>query len=137
MTQTHTGSMWDFMPTLDEKKTIAPAPEVIAHSEPLEPLNGIMDELTFKTDLLDKVLLSLEVNTVRVIYIDSNKKQNYSIVDGVIQGKLDGKLIVKHQVNYDLTYIDFVDIIIIAELGNHTFYDFDKRYQDYREKAGE
>ncbi|AMW63801.1 hypothetical protein BUBS_286 [Bacillus phage Bubs] len=137
MTQTHTGSMWDFMPTLDEKKTIAPAPEVIAHSEPLEPLKVIMDELTFKTDLLDKVLLSLEVNTVRVIYIDSSKKQNYSIVDGVIQGKLDGQLIVKHQVNYDLTYIDFVDIIIIAELGNHTFYDFDKRYQDYREKAGE
>jgi len=137
MTQTHTGSMWDFMPTLDEKKTIAPAPEVIARSEPLEPSNSVMDELTFKTDLLDKVLLSLEVNTVRVIYIDSSKKQNYSIVDGVIQGKLDGKLIVKHQVNYDLTYIDFVDIIIIAELGNHTFYDFDKRYQNYREKAGE
>ncbi|AHZ10296.1 hypothetical protein [Bacillus phage Hakuna] len=137
MTNTHTGSMWDFMPTLDEKKTIAPAPEVIAHSEPLEPSKVIMDELTFKTDLLDKVLLSLEVNTVRVIYIDSSKKQNYSIVDGIIQGKLDGKLIVKHQVNYDLTHIDFVDIIIIAELGNHTFYDFDKRYQDYREKAGE
>lgn len=136
MTRTHTGSMWDFMPTLDEKKTIAPAPEVIAHSEPLEPPNAVLSELEFKADLLDKVLLSLEVNTVRVIYMDETQKRNYSIVDGVIKGKINGQLVIQHQVNYDLTHVKYDDIIIIAELGNHTFYDFDKRYQDYKEKAG-
>ncbi|ANH50829.1 hypothetical protein SALINJAH_273 [Bacillus phage SalinJah] len=128
--------MWDFMPTLDEKKTIAPAPEVIAHSDPLEPPNAVLSEFEFKADLLDKVLLSLEVNTVRVIYIDETQKRNYSIVDGVIKGKINGQLVIQHQVNYDLTHVKYDDIIIIAELGNHTFYDFDKRYQDYKEKAG-
>ncbi|AEZ50265.1 hypothetical protein BCPG3_089 [Bacillus phage BCPG3] len=136
MTRNHTGSMWDFMPTLDEKKTIAPAPEVIAHSEPLEPSNTVLSEFEFKADLLDKVLLSLEVNTVRVIYMDETQKRNYSIVDGVIKGKINGQLVIQHQVNYDLTHVKYDDIIIIAELGNHTFYDFDKRYQDYKEKAG-
>ncbi|AGI12082.1 hypothetical protein BPS10C_085 [Bacillus phage BPS10C] len=136
MTRNHTGSMWDFMPTLDEKKTIAPAPEVIAHSEPLEPSNTVLSEFEFKEDLLDKVLLSLEVNTVRVIYMDETQKRNYSIVDGVIKGKINGQLVIQHQVNYDLTHVKYDDIIIIAELGNHTFYDFDKRYQDYKEKAG-
>jgi len=136
MTRAHTGSMWDFMPTLDEKKTIAPAPEVIASSEPLEPLNKVLSELEFKTDLLDKVLLSLEVNTIRVVYADETQKRKYNIVDGIVKGKIDGKLVVQHQVNYYLTHINYDDIIIIAELGSHTYYDFDKRYQDYIEKAG-
>ncbi len=137
MTRKHTGSMWDFMPTLDEKNTIAPAPENIASNGPTEPLKDVLSESAFKENLLDKVLLSLEVNTVRIVYADETQKRKHSIVDGVVKGKLNGKLVVQHQVNYTLTEISYDDIIIIAETGNHTFYDFDKRYQNYKEKVGE